>query len=442
MRILNLAALSLSSMALLALPACGVGNLFDDDEPPPLEGERISVLELQQSLEPDDPVLEAQGLIAPPEWRNEFWPQAGGYPNHSMQNLALNPGALKEAWSADIGDGASDEIPLITQPVVVDGRIFTLDTESRLSAFNIQNGKQLWRMDVSAEDEDDSVIAGGIASSGGYLFVTNGFNEVLAVNPADGKTIWRQKIPAASRAAPTVINDRVFVTTLDSRLIALSAPDGRVLWEYAGISDDASLVGAASPAANQDIVVPVFSSGEITAIRVENGSVAWSDNLSNVRGMGGLSTIADIRALPVADKGIIFAISFSGRLVAIDERTGTRIWQREISGSQTPWLAGNHMFVLSSENQLIALGRDNGSIRWVTELPRFDEDEPIIFTGSVLAGGRLILAGTEGRVVEISPENGQVQREWDAGNTISIPPIIAGGTLYLLSRDGTLTAYR
>jgi len=428
--------------SLLLLSACSIGNIFDSNEAPPLEGERISVLELQKSLEPDDPVLESQGLLAPEEWMNEFWPQVGGYPNHSMQNLALGPGPLKKIWDADIGDGATDELPLITQPVLFDGRIFTLDTDSNLSAFDIENGKTLWRIEVAAKDEDDSVIAGGIASSGGYLFVTNGFNEVLAVNPANGDIIWRQAIPAASRAAPTIMNDRVFVTTLDSRILALNPEDGRVLWEYAGISDDASLVGAPSPAANQDIVIAAFSSGEITALRIENGSVAWSDNLSNIRGLGGISAITDIRALPVIDKGIVIAISFSGRMVAIDERTGTRIWQREISGSQTPWVAGNHIFVLSSDNQIIALGRDTGAIRWVADLPRFDDDEPLMFTGPVLAGGRLIVAGTDGRMIELSPDNGKILREWDDGDTVTIPPIIAGGTLYILSRNGTLSAYR
>lgn len=432
------------SRSLLALAGILIllGACSDKDDKPPLEGERISVLELQRTLEPDDPLLEAQGLQMPAEWQNEFWPQVGGYPNHSMQNLALNGGELKKVWSADIGAGGDSEIPLITQPVVFDGVIYTLDAESTLSAFKTEDGKRLWRTEVEADEEDDRVIAGGIAAGTGALYVTNGFNEILAVAPADGKILWRKTMPAVSRAAPTVFEGRVFVSTLDSRLIAMSAADGSVLWEYNGVADDAALVGAASPAANQDIVVPAFSSGEVTALRIENGSIAWSDNLSNVRGLGGLSTISDIRALPVIDKGIVYAISFSGRLVAIDKRTGSRIWQREISGSQTPWMAGNHMFVLSTDNQLIALGRDSGAIRWVTNLPRFDDDEPIIFVGPVLAGGRLILAGTDGRIVEVSPETGSILREWDSGATVSIQPIVAAGQLFILSNDGTLSAYR
>ncbi|MBL4804120.1 MAG: PQQ-binding-like beta-propeller repeat protein [Alphaproteobacteria bacterium] len=422
---------------LVFLSACS-----DKDDAPPLEGERISVLELQRSLEPDDPLLEAQGLQMPPVWQNEFWPQVGGYPNHSMQNLALNGGELKQAWSVDIGEGGDEEIPLITQPIIFDGVIYALDTENDMSAYNLESGKRLWRTDISAKEEDDRVITGGIAAGTGAIYATNGYNEVLAIGPSDGKILWRKTIPAVSRAAPTVFEGRVFVATLDSRLLALSAANGNVLWEYNGVADDAALVGAASPAANQDIVVPAFSSGEVTALRIENGSVAWSDNLASVRGLGGLSTISDIRALPVIDKGIVYAISFNGRLVAIDKRTGTRIWQREISGAQTPWMAGNHMFVLSTDNQLIALGRDSGAIRWVTDLPRFDDDDPLIFVGPVLAGGRLILAGTGGRVIEVSPETGDILREWDTGATVAVPPIVAAGQLFILTNDGKLVAYR
>jgi outer membrane protein assembly factor BamB len=238
------------------------------------------------------------------------------------------------------------------------------------------------------------------------------------------------------------MDGRLYVTTVENKLIAMNATDGAPLWEYAGISEMAGLVGAASPGANHEIVVPVFTSGEITALRIENGSVAWTDNLSTVRNFGGVESLADIKAMPVMEKGIIIAISFGGRLVAIDERSGNRIWQREIGGINTPWLAGNHLFVLSLNNELIALGRETGSIRWVTKLPRSVDDDPLMFTGPMLAGGRLLCFGSDGRIIEADPVEGKIIREWDSGSDLHIPPIVAGGTLYLLSDDGILTAYR
>lgn len=425
-------------IALTLLSACAAAG----GNKKTLKGERISVLELQKSLEPDDTVLESQGLITPPEWKNTFWPQAGGYPNHSMQNLALPQTPLKKIWSTRIGKGSTEEIPLNAQPILIDGTVYTLDTKNKISAINAETGKILWETNVGLKEEDDLVIAGGVASSGGIIYVTNGYNEILALRPKDGGILWRKKLTSPSRAAPTVLDGRVFVTTLDNKLNAFSTTDGSLLWEYRGIGETAGLIGAASPAAGRDIVIPVFSSGEITALRVTNGSVAWSDNLSNLRQSVGLGAIADIDALPVIDKGLVISVSFSGRMVAIEERSGSRIWQREISSSQTPWIAGNHVFVLSSENQLIALGRETGVIRWVTDLPRDRKGEAITFTGPILAGGRLIVAGTKGKVIEISPETGEIIRDWDSGDTIHISPIVAGGTLYILDEKGTLSAYR
>ena len=403
------------------------------DDKKPLEGERVSILELQKNLEPESDALDAQGFIAPTIWRNEFWPQAGGYANHSMQHLELGD-SLKLAWTADIGDGANDSLPLTSQPIVVDGKVFTLDTDSIVTAF------------VRYKNDEDVVIGGGIAYSGGALFITNGYNEVMAVSPKNGSLIWRVSISAPARAAPTVHEGRVFVTTLDNKTIALDAANGTIIWEYAGLNETAGLIGAASPATSRDIVVPAFSSGEIVALRIENGAQAWSENLSSRNALSGLSNISDIRALPVVDKGLVFAISFGGKMVAIEERTGSRIWQRDVGGSETPWLAGNHLFVISNDNELIALGRDTGAIRWVNQLPRFDDpddkDGKLYWTGPVLAGNRLIVAGTHGKILEFSPETGEKTGEWSVKKTISVPPVVAGGTLYLLADDGTLMAYR
>lgn len=426
--------------------ATGLTACSSDDKDAPLPGERLSILELQRHLEPDDAALSAQGYVAPTAWKNEFWPQAGGYPNHAMQHLSLNEGALKKVWSVSIGEGSQKNLPLITQPVVVDGKVFTLDTNNTLTAFDAASGRRLWDHNVSKASEEDPVIVGGIAYSRGQLYVTNGFDELLLLSPQDGRVVWRRKIPAPSRAAPTISDDRVFVSTMDNRLIALSAVDGKILWEYSGIAGSAGLVGGASPAASRDIVIPAFSSGEIYALRVENGSAAWGDNLSGIRATNGLSGISDIRALPVIDKGVVIAISFGNRLVALDERTGNRIWQRDIGGSEMPWVAGNYLFVVTNDNDLVGMGRDNGLIRWVRPLPKFKDPQsrtgPIYWTGPVLAGNRLIVAGSDGGVMEVSPEDGTVIRAWGSGMNVGIPPVVAGETLYLLGDNGTLAAYR
>jgi len=425
----------------MLLTACG-----SSDKKKPLPGARVSVLELQRHIEPDNPALKAEGFIAPPAWKNDFWPQAGGYPNHAMQALALNEAPLKKMWSASIGSGASERLPLTAQPIVVDGRIFTVDTDAVLSAFSIGGGKRLWQVKIGGVKRGEPVIGGGIAYSDGKIFATNGYNEVIALNPDDGKTIWRVRIPAAARAAPTVMDDRLFVSTLDNHLYALSATDGAQLWEFAGVAESAGLLGAASPAASKDIVIPAFSSGEIFGLRLENGSVAWSENLSAAGLSGGLAGLSAIRGLPVLDKGEVFAVSFGGRIIAIDERTGTRAWQREIGSAVTPWLAGNHLFVLSTENELVSLGRDEGTISWVTPLPRFkDKDShknPLYWTAPILAGGRLIVAGTNGDMVEADPADGKIIRTTHLDKPVTIDPVVAGGVLYLLADDGTLMAFQ
>lgn len=432
-------------LSFLTLTLClFVISCSSSDDKPPLKGERMSILELEDNLK----ITKDSASIPfnmPKVWKNGFWPQAGGYPSHVLEHLSLNSGQLKKVWSADIGQGSKSSLPLTAQPVTADGRIFTLDTEAGLRAFNAQNGKELWRRNVQKED-DDEVIGGGIAHNGGKLYVTAGYNEALAVSAENGEILWRSDLDAPARAAPTVENGRVFVTTLNSSLFALNAADGTVLWEYTTIGESAGLLGAASPATNRDIVVPAFSSGEIYALRVENGSVAWSDNLSGVKRYSGLNVLSDIKALPVIHNGIVYAISFGGKMVAIDERTGERLWSKDISGSQTPWLAGNLIFVFTSDNKLVSMENRTGQVRWLQQLHRYKKPEDrkgsISWTGPVLAGGRLIMASSDGRLLEINPDTGEFIRESDIGHSILIPPLVAGDTLYLLAENGSLLAYK
>jgi outer membrane protein assembly factor BamB len=363
-----------------------------------------------------------------------------------MIHLALSQGTLKKQWSSSIGAGATGTTPLSAQPVLAEGSIFTLDTKARVKAFNAANGDTLWTAKTKPEKEDDTVIGGGLAYAGGRLFITNGFNEVLALNPKNGQEIWRTKISNAARSAPSAMPDRVYVVTIDNETIALDASNGAPLWTHQGLSETTGLLGAASPAANNDIVLPAYSSGEIYALQSETGAPLWSDTIAPLARAGTGASFSDIRGLPVIDRGTVIAISYGGRIAAIEERTGARKWDAPIAGAQTPFVSGNRVYLVSAESSVYALDLENGTTLWKTQLPRYENEkklkDPIVWYGPLLAGNRLILTSSNGWARDIDPKTGAITKEWETGQDVIAAPIVANETLFLLSQGGTLTAWK
>jgi len=436
------------ALAGLLLSGCGLAGFgdfwFGETDGPPLPGQRVAVLLQTTEIEPDAQIADLDVRLPPP-LRNPEWPQDGGYPDHAMHHLAVAP-VPQKVWEAEVGDGADSEVRLTAQPVVYDGRTYTMDVVSQVSAFDMKTGKRLWRTDLLEDSEEEGAFGGGLAYFDGRIFVATGFAQVIALDAGNGEEIWRTRLPGPMRAAPTVAGGRVFAISIDNQLHALSAENGEKLWSHAGITEAAGLLGGASPAVAGDVVVVPYSSGELIALRVENGRAVWVDTLATIRQADALSALADIRGKPVIDRGRVFAISHSGRMVSIDLRTGGRAWDRKVGGVNTPWVAGEFVYVLSNDAQLICLTRSAGRVRWVTQLPRYrDEDStanPITWTGPVLASDRLIVSGSHGVVVSVSPYDGEVLGLIELDSGVTVAPVVADETLLFLTDYATLVAMR
>ena len=429
----------------LGLSACStISDYIDTDEDPPLPGERISVLANQRSLSPD-PGLAGKAILLPAPFANAGWPQSGGYANHAMHHIEVRQ-ALNEAWSVDIGAGSDDEERLSSSPVVVGGRIFAMDARATVSAYDTATGGLLWETELTPDDEDDGHINGGLAFERGRLYATTGFAEVIALDAGSGAVVWREHVGAPMRAAPTVRGGRVFAQTVDNRLFAINAETGEGLWTHSGISETASVLGSASPAVDAGVVVVAYSSGELVALKAENGRVLWQDSLLTVRRTDAVSTLADIRGRPVIDRGRVIAMSHAGLTAAIDLRTGRRLWDREIGGLENPWVAGDYVFLLTNDNEIACISRNDGRIFWVRALPRFEDPEdledPIIWTGPILASDRLIIAGSNGEALAVSPYDGRILGSVEMPDGVSVPPVVADGSVYFLADDAELVAYR
>jgi outer membrane protein assembly factor BamB len=410
----------------------------------PLPGERISVLANDRSLSADA-ALVGKPVLLPAPTPNVGWPQAGGYPNHAMHHVQVRD-ALQKAWSVDIGDGADDEERLNSSPVIANGIIYAMDAMSEVSAYTVKDGNRIWAIELAPEDDDEGHIGGGLAIDAGILYITTGFAEVVALEAKSGKVLWRKTLTAPMRSAPTVRGGRLFVITMNNQLFALNAENGETLWQHRGLPEIASMLGGASPAVDKGVVVVPYTSGELIALKVENGRVLWQDSLTAARRTDVLSNLAGIRGRPVIDRGMVIAISNGGVMTAIDIRTGNRIWSKEIAGIESPWVAGDYIFVLTTEAELAAISRKDGRIHWVRGLPRFedpeDKEDPIVWTGPILASDRLIIAGSNEEALAVSPYSGRILGVVEMPDGVTVAPVVADGSVYFLADDAKLVAYR
>jgi outer membrane protein assembly factor BamB len=432
----------------LGLASCDIVDTIDSLLPeapkPPLPGKRVSVLNLEQQVRPDPSIQEVDVRLPQPVV-NRDWPEAGGYPSHAMYHLALGE-QVHEAWSRSFGQGNSRAGQVLAAPVIENGRIFTMDAESVVTAFDAGNGRRLWKFDTQPKKANTTTFGGGVAALGNRVYVATGYAELLALDAATGKELWRRAVPDPLHAAPTVADGRVFAVTVQNQLEVLAADDGRILWTHNGLPETAGLLGGSSPAVEGDIVVVAYSSGEVFALRVENGRPLWTDNLASARGLDALTQLADIRGRPVIDHGLVFAISHSGRMVAIDLRTGDRVWEQDIGGTYTPWVAGDYVYVLTNEYSVVCLTRREGKIKWVLDLPRYENQEkkknPLDWSGPLLASDRLIVLASNGDAISISPYTGKPLGRIVFSDGSYVAPVLANQTLYIVTQGADLIAYR
>ena len=438
--------LGLVFLAISTLQGCGGDGLFFGAEKkgPPLEGTRLPILALENTLVADPKLAELR-IVLPRPFENKDWPQPGGNAVHAMQHLAAGD-VLKRAWSTGIGSGSDDGTQLIASPIVVDGMIYTMDSEGYIAALTVADGDKVWSAETRPDDEDETIYPGAIAAGDGKLVAATGYGEVIAFDLKDGAELWRARLPGPARGAPTVAEGRIFVSILGNQSFSLDLNDGTRIWSHIGISEESALLGVASPAVSGGSVVIPYSSGELFVLRLENGRLLWSDNLSALRSANAVSRLSDIRGNPVVDDGLVIAISQAGRLLATDLNSGRRIWEARVGGAQTPWVAGDYIFVVSNLGEVLALTKRRGQIRWIQQLPVFDNPEDkegiITYAGPVLVSDRLLVGASTGDVYAISPYTGDILGKINIGAPVFVPPIVAGGTVFFLTDDGELEAYR
>lgn len=415
-------------------------------------GERISILEFEQQLSPNAELANRDFFVPGPQSINA-WPVPGGNLEQSLEHVIAAP-AFTVAWRRNIGEGASRTTQVTATPVAADGRVFVMDGEARVSAVDADSGAILWQTNLRPEGRDRA-YGGGVAVSGGRVYVTSGYRFVAALDAQSGAVAWSTNFDAPIHGAPTVAGGRVMAVDVDNQILALDASTGALAWSYQAISEPARLMRASSPAISGDTVIAPFSSGEVVALRAANGQELWTQVLSRTSRTSALSEIRDVAGRPAVSRGVVYAVSHSGLISAMDVRTGQPSWQLPLAGVNAPWVAGDVVYVVSKSGQLTVINRQNGQVYWIRDINEgrvrtrggwfFGVGKRTVrptWSGPILASNRLILVNSDGQAVAYDHKTGQEVASVNLGAPAYIAPIAYNGALYVVTDNGQLISIR
>jgi len=416
-----------------------------------LDGERLAVrapLLAEASLPDGDaaPALDT-AFAVPAAEVNASWTHSAGNASHAPGHpkLSAAPGLI---WSTNIGSGNSRKHRITGDPVVAGGRIFAMDSQHTVTAVSTA-GAVIWSRDLTpAEERAKDASGGGVAVAGDRVFATTGFGELVALDAASGAEIWRQNMEAPVTAPPTTFGGLVYAVSRDNRAWAVDAKDGRVKWTLQGTPSPSGVIGGASPAVTERVAIFPFASGELVSALRQGGVRLWGSQVSGKRQGSTYANITDITADPVVVGDVVYTGNHSGRAVALSLSSGERLWTARDGARGPVSVAGNSVFLISDQNELIRLDAETGQKVWGTELaffkrPRARRAKSIfVHFGPVLAGNRLWVASNDGTLTGFDPTTGAETASVSLPGGAASSMAVAGGTLYVISGRGQLHAFR
>jgi outer membrane protein assembly factor BamB len=229
------------------------------------------------------------------------------------QVQALDAETGKVYWSYPF-EGDGEPQPFYSTPVLARERDLVL-----FAGFNDQNVYALALGSTAAERPDEAWRFSGAGGqyvgsgtvAGGLFIIGNGDGNVYALNLEDGSMAW--EFPTNDRvwATPVVVDDTVYVASLDHHLYALDLATGSEKWQL----ETAGSISATPVYAAGDLWIGDFASN-LYRVDLETQNVVWTFKAQDW-----------LWSTPLLDDTTLYFADVGGGVYGLDTETETLLWE-------------------------------------------------------------------------------------------------------------------
>jgi len=336
----------------------------------------------------------------------------------SCTTFAIDAKTGKGKWAWFLGD------PQTSSPTVAGGRVFTTypggtveggkprppGATHVLAAFDLESGKVLW------QDWLDGEVISAPVAVGEFLYVSTYSGTVIKLEQATGKVRYASKAHATS--APVVQFDNGLETAWYTRradqMKQAQAKDAKAEEQIVRTDHNEPEEKYSTPAKSAD-----YLDG---AVQEKSAMKAKSAHSDAGNGFSGGAPAAAAPHKAMAQVG-------QNNVASIQQFQGSRIVHVQ------------NLNVNTMGDEVIATSSDNGKQVWSHKLDGdVKKDGGFLGAPPIAAGDHLIVATLHGKVLELDPKTGKVEKSWDVGGTLRSQPVADGGWIYVGTDDGRLVA--
>ncbi len=402
-----------------------------------LEGKRVSILNEDDNKDSAS-VKSSTDIILENAVILKNWPQSYNSPSHLSINH-LSESKLDSFKLLVSGAGEGKQSKILSQPVIDNNFLFFLDAKSNVISFDLNNNKIAWKKNISLNNEKNHNIGGGIVIYKNTVIVNSPYGQIISLDKSSGSVIWKNNVESSIRSAPTVYDNKLLSLTLSNKLYVLNADNGNILWQHQGIFNNTTLLDSPKVAVDENIVIAPYSNGEFFALNLSNGKEIWRNSFIDIEIKETTNAFSDIDAFPIIKKDIVIISSAIGKLIAVNKKSGNKLWTRDIFTTQTPLVNGNSIFLVNNNKEVICLNILDGGTRWVLSIEKgLSDNNKHIWLPPILMNSQLLLVGGYKKLILIDTMTGETIRKKNLSNFPASSPIIVNKKTYLMLRNGDI----
>jgi len=275
----------------------------------------------------------------------------------------VNNKNISRLWTAQLGteslwdiDKKSHEIHTLDMFIYEDF-LFTLNHDGVIKKFDVMSGSLLWEKDFNFK------VSAGLSGNSDLLYFVSSEGDLWCIDH-NGKELWKSYVGGQVFVSPMPNTTFVTVKLNFNKFIQINNVDGSIEWTYQSPNPPLTINSQGKMSFSNGAIYSGIPGGKLIAIEAKTGLLVWEATISQSKGVTEIDRANDITSQPVIDGPIVYSVSSSGKIAAIDRRSSKTLWDRSLSSFVGLNLYGNDIILVNEIGSIYSLQNEAGKTNW------------------------------------------------------------------------------